>query len=148
MWKPPRPDCHADMYFEYGLRLPLHPFFHFVLQILGCGLSQLVSNTVLQINGVIARCHKLHQFPNLDLFFFPILSTGIQFYIDKKKGCKRLVEAPVSNSGWHGMWAWYEGGPELGAIGPWQALSPGCSSFCFDVLTVLLFVCNGWSRTA
>lgn len=107
MWKPPHSNCHdiPDVYFEYGLRLPLHPFFRFILQILGCGLSQLVPNAVLQINGIIARCYELQQFPSLNLFFsiFRVKSNGIQFYLDKKEGCKRLVEAPASNSGWHKM---------------------------------------------
>lgn len=127
MWKPPHPGCQAipDVYFEHGLRLPLHPFFRFVLHALNCSLSQLVPNMVLQINGVIARCHELGQFPTLDLFFsiFRVKSTGVQFYVDKE-GCRRLVEAPVSNSGWHVMWAWYEG-PGLGALGSWQAHSTG-----------------------
>lgn len=74
MWKPPHPGCQAipDVYFEYGLRLPLHPFFRFVFQVLSCSLSQLVPNIVLQNNEVIARCHELDQFPSLDLFFFYI----------------------------------------------------------------------------
>ncbi|KAL8103753.1 hypothetical protein AgCh_028091 [Apium graveolens] len=40
---------------------------------------------------------------------------------DKKEGCRKLVESPRSNSGWHDKWARYEG-PGLNRIGPWQSL--------------------------
>lgn len=88
MWDSPRPGLHAilDIYFEYGFRLPMHPIYLLVFEAFCCGLGQLVQTAILQINGVIARCRELGQFPTIDLLFsiFRVKSTGIQLYFDKK----------------------------------------------------------------
>lgn len=103
----------------------MHPFFEEVLTAVGCGISQLSPNLVLQISGFIARCHELRRYPTLDLFFgiYHLKSTGAQVYFDAKAGCCKLVATPSSNSGWHLKWAWYEG-CEIGRISPWRRLIP------------------------
>lgn len=125
MWTPSRGGRHAipDLFFEYGFRLPMHPFYLLVLEAFKCGLGQLAPNAILQINGVIARCHELKKTPSLDLLFslYRIKNTGVLLYFDKKEGRVKLTDAPGSNSGWHPKWAWYEG-RELDRIGPWQRL--------------------------
>lgn len=126
MWTFVKPGRHAipDLFFEYGFRLPMHPFYVTVLDTFCCGIGQLAPNAILQINGLIARCHELNEYPSMDLLFsvYRIKSNGIQIYFDKKSGRTKLVNAPASNSGWHPGWAWYEGG-ELSRIGPWRRVS-------------------------
>lgn len=103
----------------------MHPFYFFILEAFGCGLGQLVPNRILQINGVIARCHELGQFSTIDLLFtlYRVKSIGVQFYFDKKEGCTKLGDAPGSNTEWHEKWAWYEM-RELDCIGSWLPLCP------------------------
>lgn len=49
MWMCLKPGRHAipDLWFEYGLRLPMHPFFMIVLDTFKCGIGQLAPNAVL-----------------------------------------------------------------------------------------------------
>lgn len=86
-------------------------------------MGQLAPNTVLQINGLIARCEVLGEYPSPKLLFsiYRAKTTGVQVYFDKRPRCSRLVEAPSSNSGWHPMFAWYSGG-ELDEVKPWKRL--------------------------
>lgn len=72
----------------------MHPFYLFVFKAFGCGLGQLGPNAILQINGVIARCHELGHFPTIDLLFslYRVKSTGVQFYFDKKKVARNLLK--------------------------------------------------------
>lgn len=65
----------------------MHPFYLFVFEAFGCGLSQLVPNVILQINGVISQCHELGQFPTIDLLFsiYRVKSTGVQLTLIRKK---------------------------------------------------------------
>lgn len=64
MWMSPCEGWQAipTLWSEYGLRLPMHPFFLTVLEELDCGVAQLSSNAVLQIHGVIARCTQLQTY--------------------------------------------------------------------------------------
>ncbi|KAL8125920.1 hypothetical protein AgCh_013286 [Apium graveolens] len=99
MWTPFHPSRHVipDIYFEDGFGLPMHPFYLFVFEALECGLSQLVPNVVLQINGLIARCHEHGWFPTIDLLFsiFRVKSTGTQLYLDKKRFVVNLLKSPA-----------------------------------------------------
>ncbi|KAL8099048.1 hypothetical protein AgCh_031663 [Apium graveolens] len=127
MWDPSRRGLQAipDLWFAYGFRLPMYPFFPRVLKTLDYGLGQIFPNLVLQINEVIAHHCELEMEPSLDLFFslYWLKSTGARIYFDVKPGCPKLVSTPSSDSGWHLKWAWYEG-HELAEVALWSRLSP------------------------
>lgn len=125
MWRAPKRGWQsiADICFAYGFRLPMHPFFLFVLKTFGCGIGQLAPNTILQISGLIARCEEIREYPSMELLLsiYRAKTNGVQVYFDKKPGCVKLVKNPSSNSGYHPKFAWYEGG-ELEHVGPWKKL--------------------------
>lgn len=127
MWMSPKIGWQAipTLWFEYGLRLPMHPFFLSVLEALGCGVAQLSPNAVLQINGVIARYEEFKIYPTLELLFslYRLKTSGAQVYFDKKPGRVKLVDSLSSNSGWHSKWSYHEG-DELGRVRPWQRILP------------------------
>lgn len=69
MWRAPKKGWQSitDLSFVYGLRLPMHPFFMTVLKTFGCAFGKLAPNTILQINGLIARCEELREHPSMEL---------------------------------------------------------------------------------
>ena len=122
LWMSPEPGLHVVplLWFDFGFRLPMHPFFGVVYEALGCGIAQLSPNSLIQVSGVIARCAELNVLPSLELLFsiFRVKNSGGQLYLDKKAGRVRLVDAPTSNSGWHSKWMYFWGA-ELERIPPW-----------------------------
>ena len=127
MWKMPQVGYQAVpmIWFEYGFRLPMHPFFLSMYEALGCGLAQLAPNAIAQISGFISRCAETRIVPTLSLFFsiYRAKYTGCQVYLDKLPGCVALVKTPSSNSGWHPRWLYFSGG-DLQLIGPWVEVPP------------------------
>lgn len=112
------------IFFELGFRLPMHPLFSAVFEVLGCGIAQLSPNAVAQITGVAALAHELKEDPTLELLFslFRVKNLGGQLYLDKKVGRARTVNVRSSNSGWHTKWLYFEG-PGLERIGAWKDVS-------------------------
>ena len=127
MWMTPEVGFHAVhmIWFDYGFRLPMHPFFLSIYKAIGCGLAQLAPNSVSQISGFIARCAERRVLPTLSLFFsiYRAKYSGCQVYLDKLPGCVALVKTPSSNSGWHPRWL-YLGGIDLQLIDPGVEVPP------------------------
>ena len=127
MWMTPEVGFHSVhmIWFDYGFRLPMHPYFLSIYEAIVCGLAQLAPNSVAQISGFIARCAKRRVVPTLSLFFsiYRAKYSGCQVYLDKLHGCVALVKTPSSNSGWHPRWL-YLGGIDLQLIGPWVEVPP------------------------
>lgn len=125
IWRSPQAGWHAvpSVFFEFGLRIPMHPFFPLLFDALGCGFAQLTPNSFAQVMGVIARCRELKALPSLELLFaiFRVKSIGGQVYLDKKTGRTRLVRVPLSNSGWQAKWSYLEGG-EFVNMKPWSVM--------------------------
>lgn len=126
IWQMPQKGWQAipTLFFDLGFRLPMHPLFVAFLELLGCGVAQLSPNAVVQICGVIARCHDKKKIPTVDLLLslYRVKYSGGQLYLDKKPGRMRLVDVRSSNTGWHGKWAYYSGG-ELESVSPWGEVS-------------------------
>lgn len=112
------------LFFELGFRLPMHPLFSALLELLGCGVAQLAPNAVVQVCGVIAQSFEKGKVPTIDLLLsiYRVKYAGGQFYLDKKPGRVRLVDVRSSNTGWHDRWAYYAGG-ELELVSPWSDVS-------------------------
>ncbi|KAK1377986.1 hypothetical protein POM88_024730 [Heracleum sosnowskyi] len=111
IWNMPKYGMHGIplIHFDYGLRLPLHPFFLCMFEAVGCGIAQMTPNIVAQISGFIARCAEVDRLPSLNLFFsiYNIHYAQGQVYFYKRAGV-RLVNVKSSNHGWHGKWLfWY-----------------------------------------
>lgn len=125
MWCPPREGWQAIplLFFEYGFRLPMHPFFGVVYEALGCGLAQLSPNAIIQIVGFIARCHEKGELPSLELLFsiYRVKNTNGLLYLDRKAGRVRIVDAPSSNTIWHSQWTYMEG-DDLSLVRPWSVI--------------------------
>lgn len=125
IWRSPQTGWHAvpSVFFEFGLRIPMHPFLPHLFDALGCGFAQLTPNSFAQVMGVIARCRELKALPSLELLFaiFRVKSIGGQVYLDKKAGRTRLVRVPLSNSGWQARWSYLEGG-EFVNMNPWNVI--------------------------
>lgn len=126
IWHMPQKGWQAIplLFFELGFRLPMHPLFSALLELLGCGVAQLAPNAVVQVCGVIAQSFEKKKVPTVDLLLsiYRVKYAGGQFYLDKKLGRVRLVDVRSSNTGWHGKWAYYAGG-ELGLVSPWSDIS-------------------------
>lgn len=89
--------------FQLDFNLSMHPFHFIVYDALGCGVSQLSPNILVQVSGVIARCVEVDIVPSLELLFSIYhlkLSKG-QLYLDTRPGRTHLVSVPSSYSGWH-----------------------------------------------
>ena len=125
IWHSPKAGWHAvpSIFFDFGLRIPMHPFLPLLFDALGCGFAQLSPNSFAQVMGVIARCRELKALPSLELLFaiFRVKSIGGQVYLDKKTGRSRLVSVPLSNSGWQAKWSYLEGG-EFEGMKPWSVV--------------------------
>lgn len=125
MWCPPSEGWQSIplIFFDYGFRLPMHPFFGVIYEALGCAVAQLSPNAVVQIVGVIARCHELKELPSLELLFsiYRVKDSGGLLYLDRKKGRVRLVDAPSSHSSWHSRWTYLEG-DDLDCVRPWTVV--------------------------
>ena len=123
IWRSPKAGWHAvpSIFFDFGLRIPMHPFLPLLFDALGCGFAQLSPNSFAQVMGVIARCRELKALPSLELLFaiFRVKSIGGQVYLDKKTGRSRLVNVPLSNLGWQAKWSYLEGG-EFEGMKPWS----------------------------
>lgn len=123
IWLSLKPGWHAvpTIFFDFGLRIPMHPFLPLLFEALGCGFAQLSPNSFAQVMGVIARCREYKVLPSLELLFaiFRVKTIGGQVYLDKKTGHTRLVKVPLSNSGWQAKWSYLEGG-EFERIKPWD----------------------------
>ena len=126
LWMTPEPGLHAipTLWFDFGFRLPMHPFFSVMYEALGCGFAQLTPNSLIQVSGVIARCAELSVLPSLELIFsiYRAKDCGGQLYLDKKVGRTKLVESPSSNAGWHSKWMYYRG-LGLERVSPWGRIS-------------------------
>lgn len=126
LWHMPQKGWQAIplLFFELGFRLPMHPLFSALFELLGCGVAQLAPNAVVQICGVIAQSFEKKKVPSLDLLLsiYRVKYAGGQFYLDKKPGRVRLVDVRSSNTGWHGRWGYFAGG-ELEKVGPWSDIS-------------------------
>lgn len=125
MWCPPQAGWQSVplLLFNYGFRLPMHPFFVVVYEALGCAIAQLSPSAVAQIVGVIARCHELEELPSLELLFsiYRVKDSGGLLYFDRKKGRVRLVDAPSSHTSWHSRWTYLEG-DDLDCVRPWTVV--------------------------
>lgn len=82
------------IWFEYGFRLPMHPFHLEVYEALGCGIAQLAPNSLALVSGLIARCSELHIEPTLEMLFsiYRIKIFGSQLYLDKRDGVDSLCQ--------------------------------------------------------
>ncbi|KAK1380738.1 hypothetical protein POM88_027482 [Heracleum sosnowskyi] len=71
LWRMPEYGMHRILliYFNYGFRLPMHPFFLVIFEAIGCGVAQMTPNVVAQISGFIARYVEVDRVPSLNLFF-------------------------------------------------------------------------------
>lgn len=126
MWDPPVRGWQAIplIFFELGFRLPMHPLFSAVFEVLGCGIAQLSPNAVAQVTGVAARAHESKDDPDLELLFslFRVKNASGQLYLDKKGRRVRVVDVRSSNSGWHTKWLYFEG-PGLEKVPTWTDVS-------------------------
>lgn len=121
MWESPEFGMHGipKIHFEFGLRLPMHPFHLAVFEALGCGVAQIVPNSIAQMSGFVALCAEKNRVPELRLFFslYGIRYSEGQVYFEKLTRRAKIVSVLSSNSGWHGKWLfWY--GPDLELIRP------------------------------
>ena len=125
IWRSPKARWHAvpSVFFDFGLRIPMHPFLPLLFDALGCGFAQLTPNSFAQVMGIIARCRELKALPSLELLFaiFRVKSLGGQIYLDKKTGRTRLVRVLWSNSGRQAKWSYLEGG-EFVDMEPWTVV--------------------------
>ena len=126
MWNPPIKGWQAIplLFFELGFRLPMHPLFSAVFEVLGCGIGQLSPNAVAQVTGVAARAHEVKEEPTLELLFslFRVKNSSGQLYLDKKGRRVRVVDVRSSNSGCHTKWLYFEG-PGLEKVQTWNDVS-------------------------
>lgn len=97
--------------FEYGLRLPLHPFHLAVYEAIGCGITQLVPNSVAQVIGFIALCHERDRVPSIRLFFsiYGVRYHKGQVFFDTRSKRPKIVSVRSSNSGYHPKWLYFYG---------------------------------------
>ena len=126
MWNPSVKGWQAIplLFFELGFRLPMHPLFSAVFEVLGCGIAQLSPNAVAQVTGVAARAHEIKEDPTLELLFsfFRVKNSSGQLYLDKKGSKVRVVDVRTSNSGCHTKWLYFEG-PGLEKVRAWNNVS-------------------------
>lgn len=97
--------------FEYGLRLSMHPFHLAMYEAIGCGVAQLVPNSVAQVSGFISLCHEKNQVPSIRLFFS---IYGVRYYkghvfFDTRSKRPKIVSVLSSNSGYHPKWLYFHG---------------------------------------
>lgn len=71
VWMMPEYGMHGIplILFDYGLRLPMHPFQLAMYESIGCGMAQLVPNAVAQVSGFIALCDEKERISSVRLFF-------------------------------------------------------------------------------
>lgn len=97
--------------FEYGLRLPLYPFHLAIYEAIGCGIAQLVPNSVAQVSGFIALCHDKDRIPSIRLFFsiYEVQYHKGQVFFDTRSRRPKIVSVRSSNSGYHPKWLFFYG---------------------------------------
>ncbi|KAL8110831.1 hypothetical protein AgCh_026537 [Apium graveolens] len=128
VWMMPEFGMHgvAMIMFQFGLRLPMHPFFLTMYEAIGCGLGQLTPNSVAQLSGFVALCCDKGRLPTLKLFFsiYGVRYYGGQVYFDSRHRRMKVVSVRSSNSGYHSQWL-YVGGPDLEFVKPCGKVSQG-----------------------
>ncbi|KAL8090668.1 hypothetical protein AgCh_039923 [Apium graveolens] len=128
VWMMPEFGMHgvAMIMFQFGLRLPMHPFFLTMYEAIGCGLGQLTPNSIAQLSGFVALCCDKGRSPTLKLFFsiYGVRYYGGQVYFDSRHRRMKIVNVRSSNSGYHSQWL-YVGGPDLEFVKPCGKVSQG-----------------------
>lgn len=116
VWMMPEYGMHGIplVLFEYGFRLPMHPFHLAFFEAVGCGIAQLVPNAMAQISGFIALCVEKNRVPSMKLFLsiYGVRYSGGQVYVDTHNGRSKIVNVKSSNSGYHPRWVYFYG-PDL-----------------------------------
>ncbi|KAL8135449.1 hypothetical protein AgCh_010190 [Apium graveolens] len=128
VWMMPEFGMHevAMIMFQFGLRLPMHPFFLTMYEAIGCGLGQLTPNSIAQFSGFVALCCDKGRSPTLKLFFsiYGVRYYGGQVYFDSQHRRMKIVSVRSSNSGYHSQWL-FVGGPDLEFVKPCGKVSQG-----------------------
>lgn len=95
VWMMPKYGIHGVplILFEYGLRLPMHPFHLAMYEVIGCGITQLVPNAIAQVSGFIALCYERDKIPSIKLFFsiYGIRYQKGQVYFDTRSKSSKIV---------------------------------------------------------
>ncbi|XP_074366918.1 uncharacterized protein LOC141707587 [Apium graveolens] len=121
MWVMPEFGIHGIplIMFEYGLRLPMHPFHLAMYEAIGCEVAQLSPNSVAQITSFIALCSEKDRIPSVKLFFsiYCIRYHNGKVYFDTQSKRPKIVSVKSSNSGYHPKWV-YIGGKDLEFVMP------------------------------